>query len=194
MATITLKDFQPWNKWTEHYQYGNGYDSYDRTVHLDESTTRTYWYQSTGTIRVKSLALLVWTVAAHVIRIATRVFSFLTLYHFHYHEGAPDQSGYTTYVHYSLKERAIEAGKDILKTLATPFVVLFLESAALYGILNPFDGRKLYATWERFSYQALGIEGIDLFCRPSPGFCAPCFQPDATRHALGGDALNGNAW
>ncbi len=194
MASITRKDFQPWNQWTEHDVYDE-YGCSPRFVHRDESTNRTYWSQSSDTLRSKCAGLLFWTIAAHVSRIAMRVFSFITLYHFSYHHHAStDQSGYSTRVHYSLKERAIEACKDTLKILGTPGLVLFLECAAFYGLFNPYDGRKLYATGERFAYQVLGMEGLELFYFPGPAYCAPCFQPDATHHALGGDSHNGDAW
>lgn len=193
MSTVTIRDFQPWNNWTDTHAmdiYG-----YNEEFHCDESTKKRYWIQSPDTLREKCGLLMPWTVLAHTYRIALRILSFISLYQFHYRSnGQVDESGYRVMIHYSLKERVKEAGKDLLKIIATPVLVLFLESAALYGLLNPYDGRKLYASGERFAYEALGMEGVDLFDRPAPAYCAPCFQPDATHHALGGDANDGNAW
>lgn len=45
-----------------------------------------------------------------------------------------------------------------------PIIFLGMELAAVYGICYPFDGGKLYASFELLAY--------------SRAFLAPCFQPD----------------
>lgn len=181
METITLKDFNPWNQWKEvkipHRDRVSEYDSGER--HQDQSTGRIYWLQDKDTLRMKCTALLIWTVVAHVVKMISRIGCVFA---------RPISDSRAT-----LKERFINSGKDVLRIVVTPVLVVYLEMAALYGIFNPYDGRKLYASGERFAYNNLNIDSIDLFGR-FPSICAPCFQPNATHHALGGDQNNANAW
>lgn len=65
-----------------------------------------------------------------------------------------------------------DAGQDILRIIATPFSILGLELAAIYGMFRPYDGRKLYGSIERATY--------------GKAILAPCFQPNPTSHAFGG--------
>jgi len=67
-----------------------------------------------------------------------------------------------------------------LRIVATPLVLVALELSALYGIFRPYDGRKLYASFERMQY--------------NHWILAPCFQPSPTNHLLGGDAKKQNAY
>lgn len=62
---------------------------------------------------------------------------------------------------------------DALRIIASPIAIAGLELAAIYGIIRPYDGRKLYASIERAEYRNFIL--------------VPCFQPDPTSHALGGD-------
>jgi len=189
VATVTLRDFQPYNTWRIQ-DSGQRYDGGEPVFyHLDMSSDKIYSYQSPKCLRYKCVALLLWTVIAHVIKIAKRVFDVATLYCFCSHD---DHSR----SRYSLKERVTNLIQDPLKTLATPLLVILLEISAFYGVFNPFDGRKLYATVERAAYQWFGMEGVDIFCRPDrPYYCAPCFQPgQEIRHALGGDPNKPEAW
>jgi hypothetical protein len=81
---------------------------------------------------------------------------------------------------YSFQERLKDAGKDLLRVVTTPIALVGLELAAIYGIFNPYDGRKLYASIERAQYGNFIL--------------APCFQPDPRYHALGGDPAVRNAF
>lgn len=62
---------------------------------------------------------------------------------------------------------------EALRLVSAPLVYLGLELAALYGLFRPYDGRKFYASLERFLYGG--------------AFLAPCFQPDPTHHLFGSD-------
>lgn len=64
---------------------------------------------------------------------------------------------------YNFKARLIEAGKDLLRIVASPIAIIGLELAAIYGLMRPYDGRKLYATFERAIY--------------GNALIPPCFQP-----------------
>lgn len=81
---------------------------------------------------------------------------------------------------YNLKGRIISAGGDLLRIVATPISLIGLELSAIYGIFNPFDGRKLYASFERATY--------------GKHILAPCFQPDPEKHLFGGDMSQKDAW
>ena len=78
------------------------------------------------------------------------------------------------------ENKLADAGKDSLRIVAAPFSILGLELAALYGLIRPYDGRKMYATIERAMY--------------GNPILAPCFQPEPERHAFGGDINERNAF
>ncbi|QLH34795.1 MAG: hypothetical protein HWD61_00545 [Parachlamydiaceae bacterium] len=52
--------------------------------------------------------------------------------------------------------------------------------SAFYGIIRPYDGRKLHANLETAFYG-----------RP---ILAPCFQPNPKEHLFGGDINDPFAW
>lgn len=187
MSTVTLKDFCPWNQWdtfTEREFDPIYIEDITIDYHKDLSTKKNYLYQSKTTLRIKCLALIVWTVAAHAIRNCMRLFSMVTLY--------KDLRDFDDNI-LPLKSRIKMLPKDALRVLASPALVLALEASAFYAQLNPFDGRKLYASCERLAHENFGMVGVDLFGR-TPAYCAPCFQPNPTHHGLGGDVRDGEAW
>lgn len=69
----------------------------------------------------------------------------------------------------SVKDRFKKAGRDIARVIASPIALVAMESAAIYGLIKPKDGRKLYATLERAEF------GTDYLL-------APCFQPTPQKH------------
>lgn len=81
---------------------------------------------------------------------------------------------------YNFTARLLDAGTDLLRIVAVPISLVGLELAALYGILSPYDGRKLYASIERLTYEKYIL--------------APCFQPDPQSHLFGGDRNKQNAF
>ncbi len=170
--SITLGDFCPWNTWSRVMETVTVRDkvfNYGTQLEKDLTTNRVYLIQSADTLRIKNVGLLIWTVAAHVQNTVLRVFTMLSLY------TCLENSDKLT-----LSDRLTLLGKDVLKLAATPVVVVALEAAALYGMICPKEGRKEYASIERFSHSKLGIRGRDLFGRNSP-YCAPCYQPDFGR-------------
>ena len=63
-----------------------------------------------------------------------------------------------SYLEIPWENRAINMGEDILKIAAAPFALIGLELAAIYGILSPYDGMKLFETikrWHGLSYSPL---------------------------------------
>jgi len=66
------------------------------------------------------------------------------------------------HVYFAFRAHKSDNSRQLLTQLfITTLLILTLEMAALYGILNPYDGRKVYASFERMGPKRL----------------APCFQP-----------------
>lgn len=78
------------------------------------------------------------------------------------------------------KSRLKDAGKDFLRIIAQPVTLVGLELAAIYGLFRPYDGRKLYASFERAAY--------------GDSILAPCFQPDPEKHLFGGNMNKRDAY
>ena len=70
---------------------------------------------------------------------------------------------------YSLKERLIEAVTDLIRVVASPLSFVALELVAIYGLINPRDGMKLYASIERLAHKCV---------------FAPQFQPQHLSHPV----------
>jgi hypothetical protein len=81
---------------------------------------------------------------------------------------------------YDLKSRIIELAKDVGRIVASPLVVIALTFSALYGLLKPYEARKL------ISSIALAVCGTTKV--------AACFAPEASFHILGGDINTQNAF
>lgn len=174
---VTIQDFKPVNKWTLDNQGPTWMDSddFDPEYIIDQSTGNRYWNESKGTIRFKCVLLSLGTpllqpLISSVAGVGLSALKILSLSHF----WAPND------ITSSLSERLVDMSLDLLKILLWPIVLLGLEISALYGIFNPYDGRKLYASIERAYYGGPVI--------------APCFQPDPTRHAFHGDPRKRNAF
>ena len=61
-----------------------------------------------------------------------------------------------------------------------PFMILALFFAALYGIVSPQNGRKLYNEVESSYFDQWRL--------------APCFNPEATKHLFGSDIKKTDGW
>ncbi|MFN0065268.1 MAG: hypothetical protein ACKVOH_03410 [Chlamydiales bacterium] len=134
-----------------------------RTVVQDKD--RAYLDESKNLIRGKCFLLVFGTPLLHALAtvkyVSIRLIRLITLYHLWKSEQGS----------YNFKARLAAIGKDLGLILLTPFTIIALEFAAIYGICRPYDGRKLYASLERFAYGA--------------PIAAPCFQPDpAAGHLL----------
>lgn len=176
---VSLRDFQPINNWKpdlngEKWQYGE--ERGEPKFIVDQTTNRRYFNETRGIVRFKCFLLTLGTPFVHPIasiaNVAYRVLKLATFSHFW-----ANKDGETKY---NFKARLANAGKDLLRIVATPFSIVGLELAALYGIFRPYDGRKLYASIERATYGNFIL--------------APCFQPDPKYHALGGDINQKNAF
>jgi hypothetical protein len=81
---------------------------------------------------------------------------------------------------YNLTTRLLDAGRDLFHLFFAPIGAALLELSAVIGLIAPRDGRKLYASTERFTYGHFVL--------------APCFQPEPTEHLFGGDINKANAF
>lgn len=141
----------------------------------DTSTERLYLNESKNVIRTKCALLALGTPIIQPVALIFNVaFRFIKLISFS-HFWAPSKAQ-----PYSFKARLAEAGKDLLRIVAAPLALIGLLASALYGIINPHDGRKLYATLERAFYSDFRL--------------APCFQPSAKSHFFRGDIMARNVF
>lgn len=169
--SVTLKDFYPINTWTPEYTGPNWSDKPTVPKFLiDKATGRRYWNESKGIVGFKCFLLTPGTPVVHsiasVLNVDYRIIKLVTFSHFY--------NAKTT------EEGVKEAGKDLLRIVLTPISLVGLQLAAIYGLVRPYDGRKLYATIERATYGNYIL--------------GPCFQPNPTRHAFGGNAQMQNAF
>lgn len=176
-----LKDFQPINKWTECEDDKNweGVGEVIPEFLIDETTGKRYWNEGANSVREKCTLLTLGTLfiqpVLSFIPVTRRIVKLVSFSYFWTNK--QDEKSY------SFKERTGNAALDLLRVIATPIAIVGLELAAIYGIITPYDGRKLYASIER-----------NMFEKGEKRLLAPCFQPDPTEHGLGGDPTVRGAW
>lgn len=170
----SLIHFKPINQWS--------LEEYDI---VDKSTGDKYCHDSKRTVRLKCAALFAasWIVqpiglSLNLLNKVGKIVSFAYLWY-------PSQEKY------SFKARVGELGKDLFVVASTPLILVGMLFSSLYGAtLSPYDGRKLYGSFERLAYSGgyqifgMGYGGKDLH----NFLLAPCFQPEPKAH-LGGGAL-----
>lgn len=171
MATgIILSDFQLTSNWEACPETLKPYSNLDREQgsiemgQIVDEAGRKYLHESEASIRNKCVGLAFSTpivqVLAATLNIIKIAFRLLFFYHFWPKDSEP----------YNFTASLTNAGKDLLCLVATPFAIIGLEAAAIYGIFSPNNGRKLYATLERAMYDIWRL--------------APCFQPNIQAHSL----------
>jgi len=131
-------------------------------------------YLDDDQIRLKSLALstlgIIPQILFTLLNLINRIIKLVSFAHFWH----PSQE------ELSLGKQIWSFGADLLRVAFTPLIFLMMEIAAIYGIIAPYNGRKLYATFERCAY--------------GDGKLAPCFQPRPDRHFFGGNLENPSSW
>ena len=136
---------------------------------IDQSTNNKYWNESKNVTRLKCFLLTFGTPFVHTVasiaNIAYRILKLVTLSHFWVKKEGEEN--------YSFTARLKDAEVDLLRIVTTPLTIVGLELSAIFGLLTPRNGRKLYASFERAQYGNFIL--------------APCFQPSPQQHALGGD-------
>lgn len=175
MSSISPSDFFPVNRW----QLDSAGPKWRCCLEhrnlplflIDGSTQRRYLNESEGTVRLKCFLLTLGTPFVHtpaaLCNVAFRVAKVVSGSHF-WGEAASHESSWK------------RLAEDLLRIAAAPLSIVGAELAAVYGLFRPYDGRKLYATVERAEYGDFVL--------------APCFQPEAASHLLGGDINKRNAY
>lgn len=168
----TSRDFRPINQWQveelgKTTETWHNYGVKAKFI-VDQTTGKRYLNQSTINIRTKCFALSFVTLFLQPI-----LFTINAIAHIY--------DSCVKLAHGEVKKGFLEIAKTIGRIILFPFTLIALEFAALYGVFNPYDGRKLYASIER-----VGLGG--------PIFLAPCFQPDPKSHFFGGDINAEAAW
>jgi len=173
--SITLQDFQIVNTWKEEVD-GEKWSDGEAKFLIDQSTGKKYFNESQDVVGFKCALLTLGTPfvhsAASIANLAYRVLRLATFANFWIEKDGEKK--------YSFENRLLDAGKDLLRIVLVPISILSLELSAVYGLFTPYNGRKLYATIERATYGNFIL--------------APCFQPDPTQHAFGGDINKKNAF
>ena len=150
---------------------------------LEDVTTNTFYAnESKGMVRFKCVLLALGTPIYHaiasIVNIAYKILKLITLSHFWRKKEE----------NHSFTARLKDAGADLLRIVATPFAIISLEFSSIFGSCSPYNGRKLYATFERALY---GNHRL-----------APCFQPGTTpenfqirfSHFFGGNTKTRNSY
>jgi len=171
--SVSLGDFKPLSKWEIDYdgeKFKSSFGDEDNPKYIiDTATGRRYLNESRRVIRIKCAIIALGTPFIHipcgVLNMVVRIAKLFTGYHFWPLKQNAPVKGFTN--------NCLEFSKDELRIITQPFSIIGLQIASFYGIFNPYDGRKLYATIERAQYE------IPLL--------APCFQPEAEKHLLGGN-------
>lgn len=177
---LQFAHFNPITKWSlENYYI------------IDKSTGDKYCDDSTRTVRLKCSALFAASWIVQPIGLTLNLLNRIAKIVAFAHLWSPSQEKY------NFKARLGEWGKDILLVVFTPLILVGMVFSALYGaILFPYDGRKLYGSFERLAYTG-GYQFFgDDFGEKNPHYCilAPCFQPDPKAHLGGGKLDQSDVW
>jgi hypothetical protein len=174
------EDFQLVNQWAPDTRGPRWYDAstskYESKYIVDQKTGKRYFNEYPEVVGFKCFLLTLGTPIVHlIVAVASVIFSAVKLLCF-YHLWKPVEGE----AEYNFKARMIDIKQETLALGKFLLAPLLLEAAAIYGMFRPYDGRKLYASVERTVYGGFVL--------------APCFQPEATRHAFGGNVDQKNAF
>lgn len=177
---FSWEHFHPYSLWTEDTGRPTFYNGKKRFI-VDSRTQDKYLNEDLWVIRFKCFLLtfgtpMVHTIAA-IVKIVFNVLKLISLYDFLKSIDDSHKENTSTY-HFST--RLFDAGTNLQQIVFAPIAVILLEVAALYGMIMPRDGRKLYANLERLTYGHFVL--------------APCFQPEPEKHLFSGDLNQQNAF
>jgi hypothetical protein len=159
---------------------------------VDKNTEESYCNDSTKTVRKKCAALFAASFVAQPIGLTLNLLNRIGKVVTFAHLWNPSKEKY------DFKARLGEWVKDILIIIATPLLLVGMLFSALYGAtISPYDGRKLFGTFERIAYSG-GYQFFHLrgFGEKDPQnyLLAPCFQPEPRAHLGGGDLNQPDVW
>lgn len=158
---LTFQDFNPFSSWKP---YPNGLTFEDRTPYFvkDLNTGKIYLNEDTRVIRFNCLLLATATPLVHSVACLFKCALILL-----------DATWAIRDQNKGLKHRITNCAALLFKAVLIATAPIFLELAALYGMsLSPHNGRKLYASLEKLTYDKFML--------------APCFQPAPEQHYFGG--------
>ena len=177
---LSYNHFHPYSLWTVD-KTGPAFYNGKKQFIIDSRTGDRYLNEDLPVIWFKCFLLSVGTPIIHTMAAIVKVvFNLLKLISFYDFWKTIDDSSKENKANYNLTKRSFDAGSNVLNIVFAPIAVLLLEFAALYGMIMPRGGRKLYASLERFTYGTFVL--------------APCFQPEPEEHLLGGDVRQQNAF
>lgn len=163
---VKLSHFSPCTCW-------KGDD--DSLYLIDSLNGDRYFNDSAKTKRLKCLGLVASTLivhaVSHLIDLVNRIVKLITFAHFWHSCNGRD---------YQFGARLLNFGTDLLRIVWAPISYVGMELSAIYGLILPKEGGKLYASFER-----LAFDGPIL---------APCFQPSPEYHLGGGDMNKKDSW
>lgn len=152
---VTIRDFCPINRWDE------GWLGTLSPVIRDKTTGTVYSNRPIRFVRLKCLQLAAATPILHLmmmmVQISRESLDTLTLAHFRtsyrlrHKKSIKQWIGLQQNEHWALTATKQTAQDIVLLLLSLPLFI-GLELSALYGVLNPRDGRKLYGSFERLRY------------------------------------------
>lgn len=152
---VTLKDFKITNTWR-----------FDGEYEIDETTQRKYDGVKNLWISLQCVWLTaitpLYSSTVSLINLAYRIMRVVTFVHFWDNKESS-----------SIEERGKDFLKDVARIVLAPIALIGLELAAVYGIFNPLDGRKLYATIERAQYDNLEFAYLAPYFQPKSDFGTP---------------------
>jgi hypothetical protein len=177
---LTLKHFNPYSLWAEDKNSSSKFYNGASQYIVDTSTGDKYLNEDRGVIWFKCALLTLGTPFVHTIAaVVLTVINLVKLLSFYHFWKELENNEYGT-KDYNFQRRCLDAGTDLLRIILAPISVILLELAAVWGMIAPRDGRKLYASTEQLTYGHFVI--------------APCFQPEPKEHLFGGDIYAANAF
>lgn len=175
-APVHLAHFLPVSTWTVDLK-GPTYQTHENAKEIslyiiDESTGDRYLNESLRTIKNKLIAVAIAAPLVESVGLlcnaANLAVKTITLAHLW--NAKNDQT----------ESPLHKIAKDLGIILITPLLFIGMELSAIYGIVRPLDGRKLFAAFERASYKR--------------SLLAPCFQAEPKEHLLHGNIEMRDQW
>lgn len=176
---IQLNHFNPINTWEEGFEWI-----------VDVDNKENYCYDSEYIVRVKCAVVFAASIVIQPVGLClnllnktVKVLTFASLW-------VPSDK------EYDFTKRVSEWAKDLFVIVATPIIFLGMLLSSLYGaVAMPYDGRKLFGSFERLAYSG-GYQFIARYneIHPHRYLLAPCFQPEPVCHLGGGNLNEQDVW
>lgn len=158
---LVLGDFCPWNRWekdSSEHVFGNGEctecPKHTPQMVRDMTTGRLYFNDPPSVLRLKGIGMFLFSAILHpttlICNIAFRLFKIMTFYHFW--RGIFEEDEFGAKKPYGLQGRLQHFVGDCLRIGLAPALLAGLFLSAIYMLIMPKDGKKLYATLVQAEY------------------------------------------